>query len=204
VNDLPARLLVVTDRRLAPRSIVETVRAAIDGGATWIWLRDRDLPAKEREDLAEQLIAMIAGRACLTIGGDVELARRVGAHGVHLPAGSDLQIARAVLGARSLIGVSAHRRKDIEIAKFAGADYATLSPIFPSASKPGYGPSLGLDGLAGAATCSLPVLALGGITTANAKDCLDAGAAGIAVLGGIFGAPDPYPATSTYLQALRG
>jgi thiamine monophosphate synthase len=95
VNDLPSRLLVVTDRKLAARSILETVRAAIDGGATWIWLRDRDLPANEREELAQQLIVMITGRACLTIGGDVELARSCGAQGVHLPAGSDLQIAGA-------------------------------------------------------------------------------------------------------------
>lgn len=204
MNDIPSRLLVVTDRKLADRSILETVRAAIAGGATWIWLRDRDLPAREREHLAEQLIVMMAGRARLTIGGDVELVGKAGADGVHLPAGSDVQAARALLGARSLIGISAHSREDIETARSAGADYATLSPIFPSASKPGYGPALGLDGLAAAAYCSLPVLALGGVTTANAKDCLDAGAGGIAVMGGIVGAPDPWAAARTYLQALRG
>ena len=200
---LPARLLVVTDRKLSSRPLLETVRAAIDGGATWIWLRDRDLPASEREDIAVQLLAMMAGRASLTIGGDVELAARVGAQGVHLSAGSDLRAARARLGEQSLIGVSAHSRDDIERARFADADYATLSPIFPSASKPGYGPALGFDDLADAATRGLPLLALGGVTAANAKDCLHAGAAGIAVMGGIVGASAPCRAASIYLQALR-
>jgi len=203
MNGLPSRLLAVTDRKLAASPLLETAHAAIEGGATWIWLRDRDLPAGEREDIAARLIAMTAGRARLTIGGDVELARRVGAHGVHLPTGSDLQAARARLGTRSLIGVSAHGRSDLEAAKAAGADYATLSPIFASASKPGYGPAVGLDGLAAAASCGLPVVALGGVTAANAKDCLQAGAAGIAVMGGIFGAPAPCLATRTYLRALR-
>ncbi|MDF2117485.1 thiamine phosphate synthase [Roseiarcaceae bacterium H3SJ34-1] len=202
MNDLPARLLVVTDRKLVPRPVIETVRAAINGGATWIWLRDRDLQAKEREDLAAQLIAMMAGRACLTIGGDVEFALRIGARGVHLPAGSDTLAARALLGPRVLIGVSAHGRRDIDNAKAAGADYVTLSPIFPSASKPGYGPALGVAGLSSAAACGLPILALGGVTALNAKACLEAGAAGIAVMGGVCAAPDPHSAARAICEAI--
>ncbi len=79
--------------------------------------------------------------------------------------------------------MSAHSLGDLRAARDAGADYATLSPIFPTSSKPGYGPALGLDALRAATALGLPVLALGGVTAAMALSCRDAGAAGAAVMG---------------------
>ena len=74
----------------------------------------------------------------------------------------------------------------------AGADYVTISPIFPTQSKPGYGPPLSLEGLAKAANLAkIPVIALGGVTAANANSCRRAGAAGVAVMGTIMRASDP-------------
>ena len=149
-NPLPARLLVVTDRHQAAVPLDEIVAQAVAAGARWIWLRDRDLPAAERRALAQRLLALAQARgAKLSVGGDVELAAEIGADGVHLPrrAGRSRRRARG-LAPGALIGVSAHHDADVAAAAAAGADYVTLSPIFASASKPGYGPALGVAALA--------------------------------------------------------
>jgi thiamine-phosphate pyrophosphorylase len=186
-NPLPGRLLLVTDRHQAAAPLDEIVGEAVAAGVRWVWLRDRDLPAPERRALAQRLLAVVRTHdARLTVGADIELAAEIAADGVHLPAGAALAPARARLGARALIGVSAHGAADVAAAAAAGADYATLSPIFSTASKPGYGPALGVAALGVAARHALPVLALGGIAPAQADECLRAGAAGIAVMGEVM------------------
>jgi thiamine-phosphate pyrophosphorylase len=184
---LPARLLLVTDCHQAARLLEEIVGEAVAAGVRWVWLRDRDLTPAERRALAQRLLTIVRARgACLSVGGDVELAADIAADGVHLPANMSVAAARERLGGRALIGVSAHGAADIAAAAAAGADYATLSPIFSTASKPGYGPALGLDALVRAAARALPVIALGGITADRAEACWRAGAAGIAVMGEIM------------------
>ncbi|GJD99544.1 thiamine phosphate synthase [Methylobacterium isbiliense] len=202
MNPLPSRLLVVTDRHGAAMPLPDRIGAALAGGARWIWLRDRDLPDDERAALAAALIGQVAaagGR--LTIGRDVALAERIGADGVHLGEAAAVAPARARLGARALLGLSAHSLSEVAAAREVGADYVTLSPIFASASKPGYGPALGLEGLRAACRLGLPVLALAGVTPATAPACLRAGAAGIAVMGGVMRAEDPAAAARDLLAA---
>jgi thiamine monophosphate synthase len=84
-----------------------------------------------------------------------------------------------------------HSQEELDSA--AGAEFATLSPIFPTRSKPGYGPPLGLAALARlCSAAALPVYALGGVETPErVHDCLAQGAAGVAVMGAIMRAPDP-------------
>ncbi len=87
--------------------------------------------------------------------------------------------------------MSAHGLDDVVAAAAAQADYVTLSPIFATDSKPGYGPALGTAALRAAAECDVPVLALGGVTADTAAACLAAGACGVAVMGEIMRADDP-------------
>ncbi|KQT53651.1 thiamine monophosphate synthase [Methylobacterium sp. Leaf456] len=201
-------LLVVTDRHGAPRSLAETVRAVAAGGARFVWLRDRDLECVARRALALDSLAVLAplgGR--LVVGGDVALAAETGAHGVHLggAAGAvDIAQARAALGPNALIGVSAHKPADVAAAAGAGADYATLSPIFLTTSKPGYGPALGLSALDACRALPILVFALGGVGAAQAPACLASGAAGIAVMGGLMRATDPEAETRALLRSLGG
>ena len=99
---------------------------------------------------------------------------------------------RRVMGAQMLIGASAHSLAEAQGAIAEGANYVTMSPIFPTDSKPGYGPALGLEGLAAMTQAvSAPVLALGGVSPANAADCVRAGAAGVAVMGSVMRSPTP-------------
>lgn len=186
-------VLLITDRRQAHAPLEQVAQAALDGGCRALLLRDKDLPRGERVALARRLVAL--GRplgAKLLVSADAEAAREAGAAGVHLPRDGDPAAARALLGSGALIGYSAHDLSEAEFAEAAGADYVTLSPVFASAGKPGYGPCLGLDGLAEVSgRIALPVLALGGVTASRLAACLAAGAAGVAVMGAVMGAASP-------------
>lgn len=189
---LPDDVLVVTDRHQSARSLPEQVERLLRAGARWLWLRDRDLPGAERHALARTLRAVTrAHGAALTIGADIALAEAVGADGVHLRDTGQIAEARERLGADTLIGVSSHAPDEIAAVARAGADYVTLSPIFASASKPGYGPALGIPALTEAARHGLPVVALGGIEVSNARACREAGAVAMAVMGAAMRAAQP-------------
>ena len=186
-------ILVISDRRQARWPLDQVAAAVFAAGGRWFLLRDKDLAPAARRRMLERLVAVARPYgATILLGGDPALARAAGAAGVHLPDGGDVAAARAVLGAAALIGFSAHDLAGAAAAARAGADYVIFSPIFPSASKPGYGPALGLTGLRDAAArLPVPVLALGGVTAATMAGCLDAGAAGVAVMGAVMSAEDP-------------
>lgn len=201
---LPSSLLVVTDRHLARRPLEDVVREAIAGGARWFWLRDRDLELAERRALASRLAEMVrraGGR--LSIGADIDLAAEVGTGAVHVRDIADIARARRALGPSALIGLSAHSVADAANAKQAGADYVTLSPIYETSSKPGYGPALGTAAVEEAARIGIPVVALGGIDARNAAAVRAAGASGIAVMGGVTRADNPQSTIGALLATLR-
>jgi thiamine-phosphate pyrophosphorylase len=103
-----------------------------------------------------------------------------------------------------IVGRSCHSMVELRAAQVAGVDYVTFSPVWLTASKPGYGPALGLTGLAEgvAAVPGLPVYALGGIRPGRAGRCQAAGAAGVAVMGEIMRAPDPASVVQALLAEL--
>ena len=123
--------------------------------------------------------------AKILVNSDMNAAKV--AHGVHLPQGQSCRNARATLGPDKIIGVSAHNIGEAGAAASAGADYATISPIFPTQSKPGYGPPLNLDGLQKIVKrVSIPLIALGG---SRERRCCLAGARVrlVAVMGQLCG-----------------
>jgi thiamine-phosphate pyrophosphorylase len=200
----PGPLLVITDRHQARDSLETIARAVGRGGGRWLLLRDKDLPRKERWDLAARLKRIAAAEGfALSVSTDVELAATVEAAGVHLQSVAAVAPARGRLGDDAVIGVSAHSLPDVAAAKAARADYVTLSPIFPTGSKPGHGPALGVDALSAAATHGIPVLALAGVTADNAAACLAAGASGVAVMGEVMRADDPDRAVGDLVRALE-
>jgi thiamine-phosphate pyrophosphorylase len=195
-------LLVITDRQQALRPLEEVAAACFAAGCRWLSLREKDLGSTDRLTLLRHLISLgEKSHAIVTVHGDLDAAERSGAAGVHLPGGTSPVQARRRLGSTALIGVSAHSAEEIAQAGAEGADYVTLSPIFVSASKPGYGPALGLEALRRASP--LPVLALGGIDQSNAARCAAAGAAGVAVMGSLMSARDPAAVMAALLKSLR-
>lgn len=186
-------LLLITDRRQARDDLAAVVAQACAGGCRWLSLREKDLPEAEQIALLARLREVVPPfGARLTLHGTAELARAAGADGVHLPGGGDAAAARALLGPGALVGLSVHAPTEAAAADPAQLDYITASPVFLTASKPGYGPALGTEGLAAfAAACAVPVIALGGVAASNAAACRAAGAAGLAVMGSVMRAGDP-------------
>ncbi len=201
-GDALPELLVLTDRRQAARlGLVTILAAAVVGGVRAVVLREKDLGRAERVDLGCALAEILApvGGTLLVAGADVDLATSIGARGLHLAAADPFPDDRGGL----LVGRSCHNVEELQAAATEGADYATASPVYASLSKPGYGPALGPAGLGvGARATTVPVIALGGITPANAGACLAAGAAGVAVMGTVMRADDPTAATIALLAAL--
>ena len=196
-------LLVISDRSQARRPLEDVAEAAFAGGCRWFSLREKDLPPAERRDLLATLVAL-GSRFGATVAAheDIEAVAAVGAAGVHLPSDGDPQAARTRLPG-ALIGASAHSAEEAATLLGAGADYVTVSPVFPTASKPGYGPALGIGGLATIiAGAPGPVVALGGITPQNAALCRAAGARGVAVMGEVMRAADPRGIVERLISAL--
>ena len=196
-------LLVISDRRQTRLPLEQVANAVFAGGGRWFSLREKDLPPAERRALLGSLVAL--GRhfgAVVTVHEDIHAAAAADADGAHLPSAGNVVAARSRLP-HGLIGASAHSADEASALLRAGADYVTVSPIFVTASKPGYGPSLGLDGLGCiVAETPGPVVALGGITDGNAAACLAAGARGIAVMGEVMRAEDPRVAVERLLHAI--
>jgi thiamine-phosphate pyrophosphorylase len=197
-------LLLVTDRKQARLPLDELVASACAGGCRWISVREKDLSPNEQIALAQRLgpIAQRFG-ARLTLHGDGTLARTAGLAGVHLPANGDPAAARALLGTDALIGRSIHGVADATALDAATVDYAIAGPAFATASKPGYGPALGPDGLAAICRAApVPVVAIGGIEEQVVPQLMRTGVAGIAVMGAVMRAAEPCAAIERLLAAL--
>lgn len=185
----PGGLVVLTDRRLAGGSLPEVVEAAVRGGAAWVILRERDLPYAERRALADQLRAVLPPGRLIVAGPDP-----LGGDAVHL-AEADPRPEPGV----ALVGRSRH-----DLVEASEEDYVTLSPVFLTQTKPGYGPALGPFEAAGLAG-PMPWLALGGVDSARrVVACAEAGAAGIAVLGAVMRAGDPESVARELSRAFAG
>lgn len=200
-------LLLVTDRSLVRgRSLQSAIQEAVDAGVPAIQLRERDLPTRQLLSLARQIHVMTRDRAVpLVINDRVDMAVALDLDGVHLRASSlPVSAARRILGSRRLIGVSAHSVEDVRLAGDEGADYVILGPIFETPSKREFGEPLGLAVLADACRhSSVPVLAIGGITRERIASARDAGASGVAMIGGILGREDVGKAAADMQAAVR-
>jgi thiamine-phosphate pyrophosphorylase len=191
MRGLPAPLLVITDRRQARDSIEAIADAVGQGGGRWLLLRDKDLEPAARRGLAARLARIARHHGMhLSVSRDVDLAAECGAS-VHLQSAAAVGAARQRLGPGALVGVSTHGLGDVAATVAAGADYVTLSPIFLTSSKPGYGPGLGIAAIGPAAKLGISVLALGGVVIDLVGPCLRAGASGVAVMGEIMRSDNP-------------
>lgn len=181
-------------------TLFDAVAAAIRGGAAAIQYRAKT----SRNPLGEAagLLAICrAARVPLIINDDVELARRIGADGVHLGKGDlPLMEARKVLGPDAIIGMSCYDSVELAIqAEAGGASYVAFGRFFPSKTKPD-APCARLETLVEAKRrLRVPIVAIGGITPENGGLLLKAGADFLAVIEAVFGAPDPGLAAAEFL-----
>jgi thiamine-phosphate pyrophosphorylase len=194
------------DRNEQERRVLNKIAECAAAGVDMIQLREKDLSIRALEELARKAMAALAGsRTRLLINARTDVALACGAHGVHLPA-NDLPAseARAIFSQAGItgpvIGVSAHSAAEVASAEAHGADFAVFAPVFEKVGAEKFGAEkAGVEKMGAAnregleqlrrichrtetAQPPMPVLALGGITLENARQCIAAGAAGIAAI----------------------
>ncbi len=205
-------LYVITDTALPDgRSALEIARAALEGGADAVQLREKSSPAFKLCRLASEIQPMARKFGALFVVNDrVDVALAIGADGVHvgqedLPA----REARRLLPRPVVLGVSAGTREEARKAEREGADYVGVGPIFATATKPDAGEAIGLERLAEIArSVAIPVVAIGGIDADSIARVFAAGASGAAVVSAVVTAPDMAAATRALkrriVEARRG
>jgi thiamine-phosphate pyrophosphorylase len=177
-------------------SLLERIRAAIEAGADWVQIREKDLPARELLALAREAVAAaaapnpdVAGNAAILINDRLDVALAAGASGVHL--GRESAPAREVVRwcragnapAGFRIGVSCHSLEETREAEGAGADYVFFGPVYDTPSKRAFGAPQGIKRLVEVCrSVRIPVIAIGGVNAENAAECIRVGAAGIAAI----------------------
>lgn len=187
-------LYVITDQTLmAETGFIDAAEQALSGGARVMQYRDKSGDTRKRQRQAQELKRLCDRYdAVLIINDDIQLARQVDAHGVHIGADdTPLQSARRELGEQRIIGVSCYNRFDLaEQAVRNGGDYVAFGSFFTSPTKPEAVPAE-LELLTRARRqLQVPVCAIGGITHDNASSLIDHGADMIAVISAIFGDHD--------------
>lgn len=197
------RVYPLTDVQLSGLSHAEQVRLLSLGGASLIQLREKRMAAIE---FYEQAMAAKQSGVKLIINDRVDMALAIDASGVHL--GQDdmpPEAARKLLGPQSIIGYSTHNVDQAIRAAKLPIDYLAIGPIFSTMTKSDTAPVLGLDGLRAVrrAIGEFPLVAIGGITSANARQVIEAGADSVAVISALLSAANITTATQTLLHALQ-
>ncbi len=200
------KLYLVTDRRFPRgRSLEEVVREAIRGGVSIVQLREKDIDTAEFVRLGSSLSGLLKPLGIpLIINDRIDIALACGADGVHIGQ-SDMPypIARKLLGADKIIGLSVENLDQIKEANRLDVDYIAVSPVFCTPTKTDTAPAFGLEGLKEAVRLSLhPVVGIGGINEENAGEIISCGADGIAVVSAIMDSDNPKEAAETLMRKM--
>ena len=203
------KLHAIADVQAAERAgwaPLDLARAFLDGGATVVQLRAKQLPSGAFLDLCTAAAALARPyKADIIVNDRVDIARLSGAAGVHVGQ-DDLRpaAARELLGDRAIIGVSTHSVEQIEAALRERIDYLAVGPVFGTHTKATGYHAVGLDCVTAAARLAgeIPVVAIGGITLENASSVIAAGAASVAVISDLLVGNDPARRTRAFLQSL--
>jgi thiamine-phosphate pyrophosphorylase len=203
---LESRLFLVTDRHQTNgRPLVPLLQRVLTAAAPAIQLRERGLSARELVTLAREVQAVTASRRSqLLINDRIDIALALEGVGVHLRSNSlPVPVARQVLGAQRLLGISVHSVEEGLSAQSQGADYIVLGPIYETPSKQLFGPPLGIHILEKACRLvRIPIFGIGGVTAARAREMRYAGAFGVAVITAILGATDVEAAARELFDAV--
>lgn len=196
------RVHAVTDERIARRGDVDDVArelAAAGRADLALHARGRGLTGRAHYALAARLAAL---PALLFVNDRLDVALAAQAAGVQLGAGSLPVGSARALDTRWWVGKSVHDAAEAEAAQAEGADYLVVGPVYATATHPGR-PPVGLEFLRRLAGLGLPLIAIGGLTPARAREVHAAGAYGVAAIGGLWEAPQPAAAVREMLEALR-
>jgi len=191
--------LVVGPDATAGRDVTSVALAAVRGGATMVQLRYKTGTSEILQSAREVIELLRPTGVPVIINDRVDLARALGAQGVHLGQDDTAPAdARGVLGEDSIVGLSITDPAQLKNVDPTIVDYLGVGPVFETGSKPDAAPPLGLETFARiAGGVRLPVAAIGGINESNAANVIRAGADGLAVISAICAADNPEEAART-------
>ena len=197
------RLHAITDERIARRPDLDDLAralAAAGGADLALHARGRSLTGREHYELAERLTAFPSTR--LFVNDRLDIALALNGAGVQLGHAGLPPSAARQLNPRWWIGKSVHDLAEAETARAEGADYLVVGPVYATATHPDRAP-IGTERLGEIAHFGLPVIAIGGLTPARAREVKAAGAHGAAAIRALWDAPEPGRAAREMLEALR-
>jgi thiamine-phosphate pyrophosphorylase len=198
------KLYLITDRtQTKGRDLLWLIEQALDAGVKAIQLREKDLAGRDLFSLAEKASQLCRNYgSSLFVNDRLDIALAVNAAGVQLGNASvPIALARQLLGAQKMIGVSTHSFNEALEAQRQGADFVLFGPVYFTPSKAAYGAPQGLDKLKEiVGKISLPVYAIGGIKLENILDLRSMGVSGVALISAIMSSDAPKQATSDLLR----
>ncbi len=203
---LPPLYLVTNRHQTNNRPLLTVLHEALQAGVRLIQLRERDLDTRSLLTLAAEVLTISRSyNALLLINDRVDVAKAIGADGVHLRANSlPISVARRILGPKALIGASAHNSQEVMTAEAQGADFIVFGPVYDTPSKRDFGPPLGVQGLEQVrGICHKPLYAIGGLTPERVAEVREAGAYGVAVIASILESTSVSNSTRQFLTALN-
>ncbi len=199
------QLCLVTDSaRANGRSLAGIVAAAVKGGVTMVQLREKTASTRAFIEQARVLKRLLAPlRVPLLVNDRIDVALAAGADGAHVgQQDMPVALARRLLGPAAIIGLSITELGQVRDPNVELADYLGVGPVLAQSTKLDATPPLGLDGLAEVRRATgKPIVAIGGVSAANADAVRSAGADGIAVVSAIMGADDPRAAAAALVSA---
>ncbi|HLZ20484.1 MAG TPA: thiamine phosphate synthase [Smithellaceae bacterium] len=191
---------LVTDRGLCrDRSLEDVVLQAVQGGAAYVQLREKDLSTRE---FVEEALAikerLLPYRVPLIINDRIDVALACQADGVHVGQGDmPYATARKLMGPKAIVGLSVETWQDVLDSQPLDVDYIGISPVFATPTKTDTKEPWGLDGIRKIKAYSRhPLVAIGGINESNARAVVEAGAACLAVVSAVCSADDPAKAAA--------
>ncbi|WP_018917711.1 thiamine phosphate synthase [Vreelandella zhanjiangensis] len=197
-------LYLVTDARLCqPYSLERTVVEAVEGGVSFVQLRDKQASDVDMIKQAKRLKAALYGSGVpLVINDRLMVALESGADGLHVgQSDTAAQQARTAMGPDAIIGLSINTLAQLQAAPAELLDYVGLGPVFATQSKRDHALPIGFEGLAQLAAASpLPSVAIGGLKADHSEQVFRAGANGLAVISAICGQPAPYQAARLFTR----
>lgn len=191
--DFPGGIYAITPETADTEQLLTQVEAALAGGVAAVQYRDKSADVARRHAQASELVALCHQFGVpLIINDDLRLADLCDADGVHLGReDGTLREARIILGRDRLIGASCYQSLDLaRAAQAAGADYVAFGSFFSSPTKPAADRAELRLLREAMPALHIPIVAIGGITLANAPQLLDAGADSLAILSALFDTPD--------------
>jgi len=182
-------LYFITDSKMTRQSVLIDTRQALEAGVKTVQYREKQFTMAERYETALQLKNLCHQYgAKLIINDGIDLALAIGADGIHI--GQDdmpFEVCKRLVGEKMMIGLSTHSLTQALEAVELGADYIGFGPVFSSSTKPEAGSSKGTDALAEiVSSVDIPVVAIGGIKTANLSAVVDTGVSNIAIISEII------------------